>query len=174
MLLSCVKKFPHIHLEDATAAVPWRCTGLRQLEMTINRVALPFHPSLDPEPNDDFFRNIADASYTDAPKSKLEQLKRFYHQIGSLAELTHIDLRAITVDNEGCPLTQGGSRFRRNSFLAMLNLSGMSNTVGPPEYLDCLEGLEKLRVLRRLVSVTTGEMKYTMGWQEAGYMGSHW
>lgn len=63
--------------------------------MKISRVALPFHPSLDPVPNDYASRNIADASHADATKTKLEQLEQFYRQIGPLTELTHIDLRAV-------------------------------------------------------------------------------
>lgn len=85
-----------MRLKDAIDAIPWRCIGLKQLEMMIvdkdiATPVLPFRVML--------VRTTLGASqHKAAMKSELPRLKQFYQQFGSLVELTHIDLRTILPD----------------------------------------------------------------------------
>ncbi|KAF9093136.1 hypothetical protein BGX23_003602, partial [Mortierella sp. AD031] len=105
--------------------------------------------------------------------TKLEQLERFYRQIGTLNYLEHLELRAIDVGPDPGVHLAAMVPYRRMSFPGMLYLPG-DGASEQPGYLQLLSGLTKLRILRGSVSATTEEISATMGWPEAQWMVTPW
>ncbi|KAF9123439.1 hypothetical protein BGW39_008970 [Mortierella sp. 14UC] len=162
----------YIDLEDTVDSIPWKCTRLHHLEMTISETALPGDPILLMKPENQVFDAFADAAYEQGVKSKLDQLEKFYRQIGALTQLSHLHLRAVSTDAEGAPLPLETTPYRRNNFPGMLSLG--DEYTGGPGYLDLLGGLIKLKKLQGSVLATTDQTRRTMGWPEARWMARHW
>ncbi|KAK5827221.1 hypothetical protein F5H01DRAFT_330987 [Linnemannia elongata] len=173
----------YMRLEDAVNAIPWKCIGLKQLEMVISDTAVgrPRPPVASMFTRQLYFTNVTLSTFDASPhnaaiKSKLQRLKQLYQQLGSLVELTHLDLRTVLPDSTRGFLDPAPRTYRLHGFPAMLNLDDTNNGTikGYTGYLHLLGGLTKLKELRGSVSATTKETKYQMTWSEVRWMADHW
>lgn len=109
--------------------------------------------------------------------SSLSRWKQFYQQLGSLVELTHIDLRTISPDDTALFVADDPK---------VHQLYGFSSHAEFGRYREWyyerrgrvlaffLSGLTKLRELRGSVSATTEENERVMKWLEVRWMADHW
>ncbi|KAG0075995.1 hypothetical protein BGZ90_009245 [Linnemannia elongata] len=157
-----------LELEDAVQ-VPWACTGLKGLTLTVAIPDQPLH--YPPEGVVPFYNRASPATLSEAETHQFELLEALYRQIGTLTELHTLVLRAIFYDPQGHRLL--AKDYRQNSFPGFLNLK--SETTGRPGYLHHLGGLTKLRKLGGSVSMTTYETGVTVKTtDEPEWMAQHW
>ncbi|KAF9151077.1 hypothetical protein BG015_007112 [Linnemannia schmuckeri] len=163
-----------MRFEDAVAAIPWRCARLKQLEITTTDMTVPeLHPSC----RTGFMFDTTDAPPRNtAIKSRSHRLKQLYQQLGSLVELTHIDLRTTLIENAGYLMANDPKVHRRTNFSAMLNWDDAADGTikGAAGYLHLLGDLTKLRDLQGSVSATTKVTKVAKSWPEARWMADLW
>lgn len=157
-----------LELEDAVQ-VPWACTGLKDLTLTVAIPDQPLH--YPPDGVVPFYNRASPATLSEAETHQFELLEALYRQIGTLTELHTLVLRAIFYDPQGHRLL--AKDYRYNSFPGFLNLR--SETTGRPGYLHHLGGLTKLRKLGGSVSMTTYETEVTVKTtDEPEWMAQHW
>ncbi|KAF9548504.1 hypothetical protein EC957_006317 [Mortierella hygrophila] len=148
-----------LHLEDAIE-IPWACTRIQELQLTI---AIPERPF--------FFRADGTIPYYYRPPpttllaeetQQFRELESLYRQLGKLTQLQRLDLQALYFD----PITMLESSwdFRDNSFPGMLSLG--SKKRGRPGYLRLLGELTKLKTLVGSVAANTMETSMTFGMDE--------
>ncbi|KAF9916881.1 hypothetical protein FBU30_001106 [Linnemannia zychae] len=155
MISHPLKDIGHVDLQELIDVSPWSCTQLRHLEINISGSI--FH-------RQDYFD--ADSQI---------YLESFYRQLGSLTELVYLDINALSIKPTGIYSTRT-LPLRRDFFPGMLTLNDKEGGMDPHGYLNLLEGLKKLKVLKGTFLVKTVEkvLKLTVGWPEARWMTTQW
>ncbi|KAF9092358.1 hypothetical protein BGX29_010502 [Mortierella sp. GBA35] len=147
------------------ATSPWACTKIRHLELSIGMLKMFSFDSTISAPQ---FRECDPPNFiTTNKEQQFELLEMFYRQIGSLTELTCLDLRVEWKLSDDSVVWPCAIAFKKTWFPVLMAL-GHAKT-DRPGYLHLLEGLGKLRELRGSVYVDTDEAKATMGEQEAAW-----
>ncbi|KAK5809342.1 hypothetical protein F5H01DRAFT_415375 [Linnemannia elongata] len=155
-----------VELQDAIE-LPWVCTDLIELVLTIGIPDTPLHHH---EGSDPYYDRAAPVVLSEAERHQFGQLERLYERIGSLTQLRILNLRVFYFDPTG---VRAPSKFyRRNSFPGLLSLGDVAS--GRPGYLRQLAGLKKLRKLEGSVSADTAETWVTIGKSEAVWMKVNW
>ncbi|KAG0071658.1 hypothetical protein BGZ89_009935 [Linnemannia elongata] len=148
-----------IQLSDAATGQPWTCTNIRRLDLAI--VDVPNHPY-----------NAGDMP--DAQKTKIMStnttLERLYQQIGTLAQLRYLRLRALQADKDGRACRQ---QFYDQDIFPKLMTLGDKET-GKQGFLSLLGGLTKLQEIRGSVYILEEEEEVTDRWPEARWIHDHW
>lgn len=155
-----------IDLEDAVE-FPWVCIRVESFTLTIAVPDKPLYLHTGTEP---YYNRPPPTTLSEAEKEQFEQLEALYRQIGTLTELTRLNLNVFYYGPQG---VRRSSRFtKRNTFPGMLSLGDCG--YGRPGFLHHLAGLTNLRTLVGSVSATTDETSMTMGRAEAEWMYSYW
>ncbi|KAF9144097.1 hypothetical protein BG015_000208 [Linnemannia schmuckeri] len=157
--LSCIS------LEDAVAE-EWVCKGVKQLRLEIKIGAI-----IPPSP-DAYYKRVEKEGplvLTEAERTHFSLLETLYRQIGSLAELEHLDIRAVAECSEELAYRHS---YHDVSFPGMLSLG--DEKAGRPGYLDLFSGLKKLRSLNGSVRAKTDETRVTVGQRECEWLSVHW
>ncbi|KAF9091728.1 hypothetical protein BGX23_004877 [Mortierella sp. AD031] len=129
--------------------------------------------SFDPTISAPQFRECDPPNFiTTNKEQQFELLEMFYRQIGSLTELTYLDLRMEWKLSDDSVVWPCALAFKKTWFPALMTLGDAKTD--RPGYLHLLEELGKLRELRGSFYVDTDEAKATMGEQEAAWVGLNW
>ncbi|KAG0276569.1 hypothetical protein BGZ95_007359 [Linnemannia exigua] len=163
--VGCLSETLYIDLEDAIS-LPWACTRIQQLELTI---AIPDQPLHRPPANTvPYYNRPPPTTLSATEEQQFGNLESLYRQIGALTELQSLNLRAAFIDSKG----HHAVLLNNNTFPGMLNLR--CEQTGRPGYLHHLSGLTKLRGLAGSVSAEMEETKVTIGMDEVVWMERHW
>lgn len=122
---------------------PWACTKLTHLTLAISGCALPYEPGVRV-----YLRRPTPLTLTEVEIQHFARLEELYRRIGALKELRELHLSMPLIDENG----QLDIRCLEDplSFPAMLNLKSVQKR--RPGFLKLLSGLNKLGVLRGVVS----------------------
>ncbi|KAG0220011.1 hypothetical protein BGX33_010586 [Mortierella sp. NVP41] len=116
-----------ISLGDAELARPWACTKIRHLEVAFGIAASS--PLLRPSDNP-YYNRLPGCILSVEEQEQLGMLERLYRQIGTLTQLSYLDLRMLALNEQGFPtVTPCG----QNIFPALLSLG--DGETGRPGYL---------------------------------------
>ncbi|KAF9088112.1 hypothetical protein BGX23_007641 [Mortierella sp. AD031] len=158
---------PQIDLADAISR-SWACTNLRRLELA---VAIPDLPLGGPNSDTPYYLRAGPLVLSESERVLFAQLEKLYRQVASLTELRYLDLRA---EERRAWSTNRGDFDRtyvKKSFLMLMSLG--DRRTGRKGYLDLLDGLTKLRVLRGSVYLDVEETEETVDVREAVWMDAH-
>ncbi|KAF9907013.1 hypothetical protein EC991_011408 [Linnemannia zychae] len=144
---------------------PWACFKLTHLSFAIGVHKLPVFEPVQP-----YYLRPTPITLSLAESRHLAQLELFYQQLGALAQLEELNLRMVSLRENGEvdeEMLDTGT-----AFPAMLNLE--DPLTGRPGFLHHLAGLSKLERLRGAFWVDTEEAEVTVGWAEVRWMDEHW
>ncbi|KAG0279338.1 hypothetical protein BGZ96_001986 [Linnemannia gamsii] len=167
-LEECEFKFhSYIFLQDAVAK-PWASTKIRKLELGVD------FGDLDKATLDQDWSKLSTKK-----KALLRQLEAFYRQIGSLTNLTHLDIkvRAELKDNLSDPSDPfagiGLCNYTDMYCPRMIKLGDgmMSRNRG---WLNCLAGLKKLEVLCGSFAQDARRAESLLGQAEVEWIATNW
>ncbi|KAK3846450.1 MAG: hypothetical protein J3R72DRAFT_486714 [Linnemannia gamsii] len=153
-----------IHLADAVA-IPWASNKFTRLHLTIGLPRVKREIRQGP-----YYLRSPRCILSLQEKGYFAQLGTLYHQLASLQDLEHLDLRALQTRPK--KMTIQDPFYFDNTFSAMLSLG--DPRIGRPGFLELFGRWTKLKVLKGSFSVSTDETRETMGCLEATWMASHW
>ncbi|KAK3846467.1 MAG: hypothetical protein J3R72DRAFT_433870, partial [Linnemannia gamsii] len=146
-----------IDLEDAVAAIPWACTGIKELRLVVKIRELYRTMGTNEEYQEGeirpYYERPAPTYITDFEMQQFALLERLFRQIGQLSELENLGLQSEVVpegfdENDG---TWGMDTYFGESFPAMLSLG--DKEAGRPGFLGHFAGLNKLKIFSGSVEV---------------------
>ncbi|KAG0208568.1 hypothetical protein BGX33_006167 [Mortierella sp. NVP41] len=148
---------------------PWACTKVRSLALAIDIPELSGPGNSNK--NIPYYRRQSPITLSEEERQMFALLERLSIQIGKLTELGVLDLHTIR-GSEFVPQTANRLARTYGRFPAMLSLGDKS--AGRPGYLDYLQGLKQLWVLRGSLYADTDETRETTGQLEAAWMQENW
>ncbi|KAF9086050.1 hypothetical protein BGX23_009185 [Mortierella sp. AD031] len=148
---------------------PWACTKVRSLALAIDIPELSGPGNSNK--NIPYYRRQSPITLSEEDRQMFALLERLSIQIGKLTELGVLDLHTIR-GSEFVPQTANRLARTYGRFPAMLSLGDKS--AGRPGYLDYLQGLKQLWVLRGSLYADTDETRETTGQLEAAWMQENW
>ena len=163
-----------ISLEDAVAAIPWACTGIKDLRLVVKIHELYRTMGEHEEYEDDelrpYYERPAPVYLTDFEKEQFSLLERFFRQIGALVDLEVLALQSDVIpegyeENDGM---WGMDTYPGESFPALLSLGDQET--GRPGFLGLLASLTRLRRLSGSIEVNDRENSANVGRSEARWL----
>ncbi|KAK3843252.1 MAG: hypothetical protein J3R72DRAFT_441166 [Linnemannia gamsii] len=142
---------------------PWTSVKLTHLTLGISGCELP----VDPTDNQPYYNRPTPIALSKAETDHFSRLEELYRRLGTLVELTHLNLEMVAVDAESELLAQ-----RLQCFPALMSVGDVKT--GRPGYLRHLKGLKKLQSFHGSIRADTAESKNTVGLEECRWVLSHW
>ncbi|KAG0077555.1 hypothetical protein BGZ90_006952 [Linnemannia elongata] len=179
-LLSGLNKLKELRgsvLKDAVAAIPWACTGIKDLRLVVKIHELYRTMGENEEYEDDelrpYYERPAPVFLTDFEKEQFSLLERLFRQIGALVDLEVLALRSnvITEGHEENDGMWGMDTYLRESFPALFSLGDQET--GRPGFLGWLSGLTKLTRLFGSMEVNDRRNSAIIRWIEARWLAEH-
>ncbi|KAF9901054.1 hypothetical protein EC991_006565 [Linnemannia zychae] len=166
-----------ITLEDAVTAIPWACSGIKELCLVIRIHELYRTMGISEEYEEDelrpYYERATPFDLTGFEQAQFSLLERLYRQIGRLSGLEILGLKSevIPVGFEESNGLWGMDTYYGDSFPAMLSVG--DEETGRPGFLNLFEGLTKLRKLVGSVKVCDKENSAIVGLKEALWFAEH-
>ncbi|KAG0295295.1 hypothetical protein BGZ96_012068 [Linnemannia gamsii] len=158
---------PYLNLDDAIE-FSWACTRMQDLRLTVAIPNQPLHrPANGVVP---YYNRPSPTTLSQDETIQFKKLESFYRQLGTLAQLERLNLRAIYLDPAGN--REASCDFMVNTFPGLFSL-GRSES-GRLGNLQLLGGLSQLKGLSGSTCLMTEETEVTVGMDEVQWMDKHW
>ncbi|KAG0302821.1 hypothetical protein BGZ97_002160 [Linnemannia gamsii] len=162
-----VRFHSYIRLQDAVAK-PWASTKIRKLELAVDF--------------DDIDKTTLDEDWgklSTKKKAVLRQMDALYQRIGSLTNLTHLDLKVRAELNDNLsdpsdPFATIGLCNYADVYLPRLMKLGGDMTSRNRGWLNCLAGLKKLEVINGSFAQDARRAESVMGQAEVEWIATNW